>query len=47
MKKYYSEPELEIRKYEFVEGSVLTASQPETDTDNNLNDDDEYDIFGK
>lgn len=47
MKKYYSEPEVGIREYLFVEGSVLTASQPETDTNNNLNDDDEYDIFGK
>lgn len=45
MKKYYTQPELEIRKYVFIEGSVLTTSQPEVDTDNNLNDDDEYDIF--
>lgn len=46
MKKFYSEPELEIREYSFVEGSVLTASQPEVDTDNSLTDTDEYDIFG-
>lgn len=46
MKRFYSEPEMDIRVYSFVEGSVLTASKPEVDTDNNLNDDDIYDIFG-
>lgn len=46
MKKYYTAPELEIREYSFIEGSVLTASQPEIDTDNSLTDTDEYDIFG-
>lgn len=45
MKKFYSEPELEIREYSYVEGSVLTASQPGTDTDNSLENDDIYDIF--
>lgn len=45
MNKFYTQPEIEIRKYEFVEGSVLTASHPDTDTDNSLTDDDEYDIF--
>lgn len=47
MKKFYSEPELEIREYAFVKGSVLTTSTPEVDTENNLNDDDLFDIFGK
>lgn len=46
MKKLYAEPEIEIREYEFIQGSVLTASQPEIDTDNSLTDTDEYDIFG-
>lgn len=45
MKKFYSEPELEIREYSYVEGLVLTASQPGTDTDNSLENDDIYDIF--
>ena len=46
MKKIYTQPELEIRKYDFSDGSVLTASNPEIDTDNSLDDDDIYDIFG-
>ena len=46
MKKFYLHPELEIRKYDFSGGSVLTASKPEIDTDNSLDDDDIYDIFG-
>lgn len=47
MKKFYTEPEVEIREYLYAQGSVLTTSQPEVDTDNSLTDDDEYDIFGK
>lgn len=46
MRKVYSELEFEIREYSYYEESILTTSQPEVDTDNNLNDDDEYDIFG-
>lgn len=49
MRKYYSEPELEIRKYSFVQGKVLTTSYPETggsDGGHSLEDGDDYDIFG-
>lgn len=45
VKKYYSEPLAEIREYVYIEGSVLTASQPETQPDNGLDNDDIYDIF--
>ncbi len=52
MKKYYSQPEVEIRQYYSVQGSVLTldTSTPETGDNanggNGLEDDDLYDIFG-
>ncbi|MFR5874859.1 MAG: hypothetical protein ACLUFN_00055 [Eubacterium sp.] len=48
MRKFYSEPELEIRKYSVIQGNVLTASYPEaggSDGDNTLDDDDLHDIF--
>lgn len=47
MRKYYSEPELEIREYSVLQGKVLTASYPENGDNNNnsLYDDDKYDIF--
>ncbi len=50
MKKYYSEPELEIRKYSFnPSDSVFTNSTPEVDDGSGLEKDDGYngdDIFG-
>lgn len=46
MKKLYNAPEMEIREYLFAETSVLTTSFPEIDSNNNLNNGDEYDIFG-
>lgn len=45
MKKDYNEPVVEIREYSYAENLVLTASQPGTDTDNSLENDDIYDIF--
>jgi hypothetical protein len=49
MKKYYSQPDIQVRKYSVVPGvTVLTNSSPETD-ENDLNKDDNYnvgDIFG-
>lgn len=51
MRKYYSQPEINIRPYSSVQGIVLTidTSDPEgsgSNTDNGLDNDDEYDIFG-
>ncbi len=50
MKKYYSQPEVEIREYTFVQSvHTLDTSTPETGDDkgnNGLEDDDLYDIFG-
>ncbi len=51
MKKYYSQPEIEVRSYSSVQGYVLTidTSDPEgsgSNTDNGLDNDDKYDIFG-
>lgn len=48
MRKYYSEPEIEIRKYSLFQGDVLTVSTPEIGGGNespDLGDDDEYDPF--
>lgn len=46
MKKFYSEPELEVKKYLGVD--ILTASYPEEEKGGegpDLNGDDEFDIF--
>lgn len=47
MKKYYSEPELEIRSYTLCQGTVLTTSTPEIGdgSGTDLGDDDKYDVF--
>lgn len=48
MKKYYSEPELEIRNYALFQGDVLTVSTPEVGgggENPDLNDGDDYDPF--
>jgi hypothetical protein len=45
MKKFYSEPELEIRKYSLSGNGVVTASNPDTDG-GDLNKDDTYNLFG-
>lgn len=45
MKKLYSQPELEIKKYKVLDG-VFTTSDPENNEDNDLNTDDNYDYFG-
>lgn len=42
MKKFYSEPELEIRKYSLT-GSTITTSIPEQNGKNDFNKDDTYD----
>ncbi len=42
MKKFYSEPELEIRKYS-LSGSAITTSITESNGKNDLNKDDTYD----
>ena len=44
MKKFYSEPEVELRKYVFTEDVCTNPSNPDTGGD--LHDDDEYDYFG-
>lgn len=50
MKKYYSQPELEIREYAYFQSvHTLDTSDPEgsgSNGDNGLDDDDKYDIFG-
>lgn len=46
MKKFYSEPELEIRKYSLSGNGVVTASTPEENGKNDLNKDDNYDLLG-
>lgn len=51
-RKYYSEPELEIKKYALAQSSFITTSDPgdiDPDPDNNgndLHDKDPYDYFG-
>ena len=44
MREFYSEPDVEIRKYSVT--GLLTASDPENNEDNGLNTDDNYDYFG-
>ena len=44
MKKLYSQPELEIRKYTMLSNSV-TTSDPAVNPDNDLNTDDNVDYF--
>ena len=46
MKKFYTEPELEIRKYSLSGNGVMTASNPEGNDNNDLNKDDDYNLFG-
>lgn len=49
MKKYYSQPEVEIREYAYFQCvHTLDTSDPEgsgSNGDNGLDNDDEYDIF--
>ena len=49
MKKYYSEPELQIRSFASIQGTVLTTSYVEVggkgDNNGGLTDGDDYDIF--
>ncbi len=44
--KKYTEPEMEIRAYAVAAGKVFTDSDPESQNDNDLHKDDEYDYFG-
>lgn len=44
MRKSYEEPELIIRRYKLRSGDVVMTSDPSNDND--LFDDDEYDVFG-
>ena len=48
MKKYYSEPELQIRNFASIQGTVLTTSYVEEggkgDNKGGLSDGDDYDI---
>ena len=44
MRKYYTHPELEIRKYTMLANSV-TTSDPAVNPDNDLNKDDNVDYF--
>jgi hypothetical protein len=51
MKKYYCEPELEIKNYSIVQGRVLTTSFPEEGSGESkdtvdLNKDDIFDPYG-
>lgn len=47
MKKFYSQPEVEIKKYSFTEGVLTTPSHPETDNpDLEGGDDHDYNYFG-
>jgi hypothetical protein len=49
MRKFYLEPELEIREYSFFQGKVLTTSYPETGSGSDgsdLFDGDNYNVFG-
>lgn len=46
MKKYYEEPELTVRTYLLSSEDVVMTSDPSNNDDNDLFDDDEYDIFG-
>ena len=43
MKKFYSEPEAEIRKYSFTEDICTNPSDPDTTGD--LHNQDEYEYF--
>ena len=45
MKRFYAEPELEIRKYSLSGNGVVTASTPEVSGGNDLNKDDNFDLF--
>lgn len=48
MRKYYSEPILELRKY-IITNDIFTDSNPEegsSGSENDLENGDDYDIFG-
>ncbi|MBQ7202944.1 MAG: hypothetical protein IJS03_02875 [Eubacterium sp.] len=42
----YSEPEIQIRKYEILPSQVISTSESEGNSGNDANNDDEFDIFG-
>ena len=44
MKKFYAEPQIELRKYKLNSGSV-TTSDPSANGKNDLNKDDQIDFF--
>ena len=44
MRKFYTEPEIELRKYLVSEDICTSPSNPDGDKD--LHDEDEYDYFG-
>jgi hypothetical protein len=49
LRKYYSEPELEVKSYQNVQGLVLTISTPEVGGGSetpDLGDEDLYNPFG-
>lgn len=49
MKKYYSQPELEIRRYALAQSEYVTTSDLDDniiDNGNDLNKDDKYEYFG-
>lgn len=48
MKRKYSSPELDIRKYDFPSesNSIFTTTSPPVVTDPDLNDGDHYNPFG-
>ena len=45
MRRYYEEPEVNIRRYQYASEVFTDPSFPEGDN-HDLGDDDEYDIFG-
>ena len=47
MKKSYFQPEIEVQKYSVPTGRFITTSEPEVNKENDLNNDDNYNYFGK
>lgn len=46
MRKFYEQPDLQIRRFHLSDSQFITTSDPENSDKNDLNKDDEFDYFG-
>lgn len=46
MRKFYEQPDLQIRNFKLNDSQFITTSDPEHNEGNDLHKDDEFDYFG-